>query len=187
MTEEWRPVPGWTGYEASTLGRIRSVDRIVSTSHGLHRRYRGCLLRQKTIKRGGYRAVTVSGRTQRVHVLVLLAHAGPRPDGMEGCHADGDPTNNRLENLSWDTHLANVHDTIRMGRHPELAKTACPRRHALAAPNLVAHAARNGWRDCLACARARSRCRAAARRGDLLDFRAEADRAYRRILTQAVA
>jgi DNA-binding transcriptional regulator YiaG len=50
-----------------------------------------------------------------VHRLVLLAFVGPCPPGMEGCHNDGNPANNRIENLRWDTHDANMKDAIRHG------------------------------------------------------------------------
>jgi hypothetical protein len=53
-----------------------------------------------------------------VHVLVLLAFIGPRPDGQEACHGDGNPLNNRLENLRWDTHLANEADKTIHGTRP---------------------------------------------------------------------
>lgn len=52
---------------------------------------------------------------QYVHILVLTAFYGPCPEGMEGCHHDGDPLNNRLGNLRWDTHVGNVSDSIRHG------------------------------------------------------------------------
>jgi hypothetical protein len=52
----------------------------------------------------------------RVHRLVLEAFVGPCPDGMEACHGDADPGNNRLDNLRWNTHRANAADTIRQGR-----------------------------------------------------------------------
>ncbi len=35
---------------------------------------------------------------------------------MECCHFDGDPTNNALVNLRWDTHKANEADSIRLGQ-----------------------------------------------------------------------
>jgi hypothetical protein len=47
--------------------------------------------------------------------LVLEAFAGPCPEGLECCHNDGDPANNRLENLRWDTRKANVEDSRRHG------------------------------------------------------------------------
>jgi hypothetical protein len=55
-----------------------------------------------------------------VHHLVLLAFVGPRPDGLICCHGNGDPTDNRPENLRWDTHSANSKDAIKHGtaRHP---------------------------------------------------------------------
>ena len=62
-------------------------------------------------------------RIVSVHRIVLAAFVGPCPDGMEGCHNDGNPANNRIENLRWDTHVSNMadkttHGTIAVGeRH----------------------------------------------------------------------
>lgn len=53
---------------------------------------------------------------------MLTAFVGPCPDGMEGCHNDGDPHNNRLDNLRWDTRANNARDAIRHGTHPWLKK-----------------------------------------------------------------
>lgn len=53
-----------------------------------------------------------------VHQLVLEAFVGPRPQGMFACHDDGNPANNRLENLRWDTPAANSADKVRHGTWP---------------------------------------------------------------------
>jgi hypothetical protein len=51
-----------------------------------------------------------------VHELVLLVFVGPRPNGYVACHfPDRDPTNNRLENLRWDTYKANEADAFKHG------------------------------------------------------------------------
>jgi hypothetical protein len=50
-----------------------------------------------------------------VHRLVLEAFAGPCPEGRECCHEDGDPANNSLGNLRWDSHQANMDDMLRHG------------------------------------------------------------------------
>jgi hypothetical protein len=68
----------------------------------------------------GYRAIAltrINGRKpRRVHHLVLEAFVGPCPEGMEGCHKNGNPADNRLENLRWDTHHGNMKDAIDQGR-----------------------------------------------------------------------
>lgn len=52
-----------------------------------------------------------------VHRLVLEAFVGLRPPGMDACHdPDHDPSNNRLDNLRWDTKKANMADMLRQGR-----------------------------------------------------------------------
>lgn len=62
------------------------------------------------------------GFTRHIHRLVLENFIGPPPEGMEGCHGDGDPSNNRLDNLRWDTHLANFADSVRHGTTPQGAR-----------------------------------------------------------------
>jgi hypothetical protein len=48
-----------------------------------------------------------------VHRLILETFIGPRPQGFECRHLNGDPKDNRLSNLCWGTHRANKEDMIR--------------------------------------------------------------------------
>lgn len=51
-----------------------------------------------------------------VHRLVLEAFVGQRPPGMQACHfPDRDPSNNRLDNLRWDTPKGNQADRVAQG------------------------------------------------------------------------
>jgi hypothetical protein len=73
-------------------------------------------LRKPTPGAGGYAYVTVRrpGKVRpgklRVHHAVLLAWVGPRPDGQEGRHLNGDQTDNSVGNLQWSTHVVNIAD-----------------------------------------------------------------------------
>ncbi len=40
QTEDWKPVPSCPGYEASSLGGLRSIDRVIITGTG-PRSYKG--------------------------------------------------------------------------------------------------------------------------------------------------
>lgn len=64
--------------------------------------------------------IVIEGKkTQKlVHRLVLEAFVGPCPDGMECRHLDGNPTNNKLENLCWGTHEENWQDQLAHGKVP---------------------------------------------------------------------
>ncbi|WP_194385339.1 NUMOD4 motif-containing HNH endonuclease [Microbacterium luteum] len=123
--EEWRPVIGWEGiYEVSDHGRVRSVERTIPHGSGFPMVRVSHVLRPGSLRKAGHQLVClmdgVGGRKQSryVHQLVLEAFVGPMPEGMEGCHYDGDPRNNRLENLRWDTHAGNMQDAVRHGTHP---------------------------------------------------------------------
>lgn len=120
MKEEWRPVVGYEdAYEVSNLGRIRSVDRMVSTSNrwgGFTKNIKGKILSQSG--RAGYRSVCLSSgshKTHNVHILVLTSFVGPAPDGHVCCHGDGNKENNRVDNLRWGTVKENCADTVRHG------------------------------------------------------------------------
>ena len=161
--ETWKPVVGWEGlYSVSDRGRVRSEDRTVHYSSGRIRTVRG-KIRALGSHRFGYPMVTMksAGRKQRteyVHRLVLEAFVGPCPEGMEVCHNNGDPTCNLLSNLRWDTHSENTRDKRRHGTDHEVNKTHCKRgNHPLKGANLSPWKLRTGQRECLACARTRSR------------------------------
>jgi hypothetical protein len=56
--------------------------------------------------------------SRQVHRLVLEAFVGPCPAGMEACHfPDADKSNNKLDNLRWDTKRANGLDSLIQGRN----------------------------------------------------------------------
>lgn len=119
MTELWKTIPEYGGhYEASTYGRIRSKDRVVMRKHpsGKVRNffYRGKLLSLCKTDKYNHRSVHIGFDNKRytpaVHRLVLITFVGPCPDGMECCHNNGDGSDNRLENLRWDTHKSNNND-----------------------------------------------------------------------------
>jgi hypothetical protein len=54
---------------------------------------------------------------ENLHVLVLAAFVSGRPArGMQARHLNGDPLDNRLENLAWGTPKQNGEDKVRHGR-----------------------------------------------------------------------
>jgi hypothetical protein len=114
MTERWKRVPGWPGYQVSDIGRVRSVDRVLSNGQAC-----GGVMLATYPNRDGYPKVTLSGGKHKrqkqvtVHRLVMLAFEGPRPPGMEIRHLDSDPGNARRSNLAYGTHSQNEHDKRR--------------------------------------------------------------------------
>lgn len=153
------PLRAWEAfYEISDLGEIRRIR----TSAG-----KPIPPDKQKIVRGnpqskGHLEIVLSGREGAVirrertfvHRLVLETFVGEAPPGKPFClHWDDDPSNNRLENLRWGPPVENVRDAIRNGRNTQKAKTACPRGHDLAEPNLWAPALKKGSRTCLACRR----------------------------------
>ena len=189
-TERWLPVVGYEGYyEVSDRGRVRSVERFVSRGGApMHVRARILRCHQRPdLRTSVVMARDGINRNVFVHTLVLTAFMGPRPSGQEACHWNGDASDNRLENLRWDTRSGNRRDMIRHGRDPKKSKTHCVRGHLLAEPNLKAAALKRGLRECLACGRTHSAARYARERGELIDFRAEADARYLDIMGSAAA
>ncbi|ORA77171.1 hypothetical protein BST28_18805 [Mycolicibacter kumamotonensis] len=128
--EEWRTIPGYEGrYEASSLGRIRSIH----TKRGPYVR----ALRLDT-HTGRYRVtLNTDGieKAERVHHLVAAAFLGPRPDGHCVCHINGDGLDNRPTNLRWGTWSSNAHDTVRHGRNHAANKTHCKNGHEFTPEN----------------------------------------------------
>lgn len=159
--EVWKPIPGYEGlYEVSSIGRVRSLDR-VSTRNGYQVRRRGRLKSASQKDRRHLHPTTKltdrlgRPRSVQVHQLVALAFLGPRPDGLQVCHYNDDPTDNRVANLRYDTPAANVADSIRNGKNFKSQVTHCPRGHEYDAANT--YVCKRGKRTCRACAAERMR------------------------------
>lgn len=133
--EHWLPVVDWEGfYEVSDQGRVRSVPRLITKCDGRTQPVLGRILKLAS-NRQGYPIISLQAgsrkSTKPVHRLVLTAFVGPKPDGTECCHGDGDKTNNRLDNLRWDSKKANALDAVRHGTRPDPDRTHCQRGHDL--------------------------------------------------------
>lgn len=119
--EIWKDIPGYEGkYQASSEGRIRSLDRPVRVViHGVEtkRIVKGRILRPGRYTRSGHVSVVLGHGSPGapVHQLVALAFLGPRPKGADICHADGNPLNNAVNNLRYDSRRENILDKFRQG------------------------------------------------------------------------
>ena len=167
--EEWRVIPRSDGkYYASNLGRVRGT--------------RGAVLNPQKTSSGSFQvSVLRDGRRclQLVPRLVLEAFVGPCPPGMECCHRDDDPKNNRVDNLRWDTRSANRYDRVRNGRDQNASKAQCLRGHYLEGLNLYPSGG-SQRRRCRSCGNAATR----VRRGQAVDLQGESDKIYRELTSK---
>lgn len=149
-SEVWLPIPGYEKtYEVSSIGRVNSKPR---------RRTRGGIRKQSIGKRGYPQLSLVQDgvqTTHEVHRLVALAFLGPRPDGMEVRHIDGDSTNPRVENLSYGSRSENARDMLAHGTHVNAKKTHCNYGHAFDEQNTCVIPSRPNARYCRACTKLR--------------------------------
>lgn len=148
--EQWRPVIGFDGYEVSNLGRIMSFRRHV----------RPYLMRGALKSPDGYRMVQLrdgisGGRLRLVHCLVAEAFIGPRPEGSQVRHLDGDKSNNIVSNLTYGTASENAYDQVRHGVHHVARRTHCPQGHEYSPQNTYIH--KLGGRRCRICVLAANR------------------------------
>lgn len=109
-TEIWQALPGVTGVEVSTFGRVRTLDRMISSENRTYSK-KGRVLKQCD-KGNGYFIVSikVDGKqtSKLVHRLIAQTFI-PNPDNLpEINHKDCDKTNNSVENLEWVTHEENI-------------------------------------------------------------------------------
>lgn len=83
------------------------------SSHGRCCNTRG-IISYGSLKANGYSAVSISKTHLLVHRLVAFAFLGPPPhkNAWEVHHRDGDPANNRVENLEYVTRSQNTRHTF---------------------------------------------------------------------------
>ncbi len=125
--EQWKVVEGYSRYEISNMGNLRSW--VVGSRKG--RRLIPRLL--KTVNHPfGYKMSYLSsdhGKRKQftIHQLVLITWVGLQPKGTICTHLNGNPKDNRLINLAWRTHKDNTgdalaHGTIKVGKECSWSK-----------------------------------------------------------------
>lgn len=121
MSEELRDIPGFPDYAITRDGRVWSPPKG-------HSNPKGKWLKPISASKYGHLAVNLwrNGKMspRKIHQLVLETYVGLRPIGTQCRHLNGDPSDNRLENLKWGTHMENIRDKIRHGTQCRFAGEA---------------------------------------------------------------
>lgn len=123
--ENWKDIPGYEGlYQASSIGRIRSMDRY-KDNHTKKQFIKG-----KILKIGddthGYNQVVLSKngkvKTFKVHRLVAMTFLENTQNKKDINHKNGNRKDNRIENLEWCSRSYNLwHMYNVLGNSPRIA------------------------------------------------------------------
>ena len=118
--EKWKDIKGHIGYQISSYGRLRSVDRTV-VDWRRTKRLKGKILKPRVAARYGYLVVNLpcqgSLRTRTIHSLVADAFLGPKPEGYVIRHGSNGKHDNFATNLSYGTKSEDGLDRRRDGTH----------------------------------------------------------------------
>lgn len=118
--EVWKPVPGFPGYRVSDQGRVRSCFRQMGKGKGWVVSNNITRILSPGHDRDGYTQVRLARNGKysplRIAALVMLAFRGPPPTGLEICHNNNVCDDNRLANLRYDTHSANLKESVLVGK-----------------------------------------------------------------------
>lgn len=121
MTEEiWKDIEGYENlYQVSNMGRVRSLDRWVSTVDGKKQLYKSKILTSQ-YNEHGYNQICLSKngttKTHKLHRLIAKAFL-PNPENKPCIdHINTIRTDNRVENLRWCTHSENLSNSITKNR-----------------------------------------------------------------------
>ena len=117
MEEIWKDVPGYEGYyQASNLGRIKSVSRIVKHNCGGPKKVNERIMKGY-INRYGYKRVDLSkkgvNKQFSAHRIIAMTFLGE--SDLVVNHIDGVKLNNHINNLEYVTPQENTAHAVRAG------------------------------------------------------------------------
>jgi hypothetical protein len=110
-TEIWKDIPGYEGvYQASCLGRVRSLDKIMMLCSGPYI-HKGRVLKPRPGTTSPYLLVSLSRDGVRkmvlLHRIIALVFVENIDSKPEVNHINGNKFDNRPENLEWVTSSEN--------------------------------------------------------------------------------
>lgn len=113
--EEWRTIPGHHNYEVSSIGRVR---RRTSRTCGKA----GQIMTPHVNPKTGHvmaqlwsHGISTTTAVSRLMAIVFISD--PPSPIHEAAHNDGNPGNNCLGNIRWDTPTGNAKDRVLHGTH----------------------------------------------------------------------
>lgn len=117
--EVWKKVKGFEwAYEVSNFGRVKSLTRKVKHSLFGEQLWKGKILTPNKYRSGHLYVQLLDRNNKRhifgIHQLVALNFLGYK-ENCEINHKDGNPANNRLENLEWVSHSRNIKHAYEIG------------------------------------------------------------------------
>ena len=125
MEEIWRGIPEFPGYEVSNRGRIRTHDKVSSSSRYEHRKWKDRILKQKVTKDHCCHIDLWKDSKPHsflVHRLVADAFLERNINtDLTVNHKDGNRLNNNVENLEWVSLRDNIRHGFSAGLYP-----SCP-------------------------------------------------------------
>lgn len=116
MKEIWKDIKGYEGlYQASNLGRIKSLPRKIIRKNGIIQRNPEKILKPQSLfsYKGVYLYDEESNRKSKmIHRLVAETFMPDYTEDLQVNHIDGDKFNNKLCNLEWVTPSENIRHAI---------------------------------------------------------------------------
>jgi hypothetical protein len=113
MIEEWREIPGYPNYMASSEGRIKSKERRIWNRFAFITRPEKVLTGH--VHQEGYIRVKVNNGHKFLHILVGEAFCEPDVDRKFFNHKDGNKKNNAASNLERCTKSENSRHAVATG------------------------------------------------------------------------
>ena len=123
MSEIWRKIPGYSNFEISNLGRVKSKKRVVLTSNGKRYPVREKILKgyfDKSPRGTGWVVGLTNDKGESIGEviarLLLTTFVRPPREHEVARHLDDNKRNQSLDNLAWGYPKDNTADAFRNGK-----------------------------------------------------------------------
>lgn len=130
MEEIWKDIKGYSGYQVSNLGRVRTHNKITYTKIHGERHWKDRILKfkppttknQRSKQGMGYRVdLWKNGKPKSLLVARLVLSTFTETDintKLTVNHKDGNRLNNNINNLEWLTRKDNILYGYQNGQYP---------------------------------------------------------------------